>query len=125
MAGRIRRGTLSIAGAAQASVSNFEWTDAREFDRSKGDDEWSGQPVEMDRKGSGSFTLLSGNVASGYALGDIVLTYKDVSVVNGVETVTSKTATFTLVTFNNGGSVPAEGRGEIRISFDYGVCTIA
>ena len=124
MAGRIRRGTLSIGGAVN-DVANFEWDDAHEFDRSKADDEWSGQPVEMDRKGSGRFTLLKGTVSTGYATSNPVFTYNEVEVASGVETVTQKTATFTLVTFNQGGSVPAEGRGEVRITFDYGTCTIA
>jgi len=124
MAKRIRRGTLTV-GTAVSDVSNFEWNDAHEFDRSRADDEFSGVPVEMSRAGSGSFTLLAGSVATGYATSSVVFTYKEVSVAAGVETVTQYTATFTDVTFNQGGNVPAEGRGEKRISFDYSTCTIA
>jgi hypothetical protein len=124
MGSRIRRGTLSI-GTAVSNVSNFQWNDAHEFDRSKADNEFSGTPVEMSRSGSGSFTLLAGTVPTGYATASAVLTYNEVSVAAGVETVAQKTATFTDVTFNQGGSVPAEGRGEISVSFDYSTCTIA
>ena len=125
MAKRIRRGTLNADGAV-ANVSNFEWTDAHEFDRSRGDDEFSGVPVEMARAGSGSFSLLAGHVATGY-IASMVFTYKEVAVneQTQAETVTSKTATFTDVTVNAGGSVPAEGRGEKRFSFDYSTCTVA
>lgn len=125
MASRIRRGTLNADGAV-ANVSNFEWTDAHEFDRSKGDEEFSGVPVEMSRAGSGSFTLLAGHVATGY-VASMVYTYKEVEIneSTGAETVVAKTATFTDVTVNAGGSVPAEGRGEKRFSFDYSTCTVA
>jgi len=118
MGKRIRRGTLTI-GSSVSDVSNFEWNDSHEFDRSKADDEWSGTPVEMNRAGSGSFTLLAGSVATGYATSNVVFVYTEVEVTSGVESTSTKTHTFTGVTFNMGGSVPAEGKGEIRISFDY------
>jgi len=124
MGGRIRRGTLNIGGAV-SNVSNFEWTDNYEFDRSQADDEFSGDPVEMRRGGSGSFTLLAGDVHQGYATSDPVFSYTEVTVSSGVESTTTKTVTFTKVTFNSGGSVPAEGRGEVRISFDYATSTQA
>ena len=124
MASRIRRGTLSVNGSDVGDVANMEWTDANEFDRSKADEEFSGVPVEMGRGGSGSFTLLSGYVATGYKTA-LVITYKEISVAAGVETPVTKTATFTKVTLNAGGSVPAEGRGEMRASFDYATCTVA
>lgn len=107
-----------------ADLANFDWNDANEFDRSKADEEFSGVPVEMSRGGSGSFTILSGYVASGYKTG-MVLTYNEVTVTAGSEAVVQKTATFTYVTVNGGGSVPGEGRGEIRASFDYATCVVA
>jgi len=112
MANRIRRGTLAV-GSAVSNVANFEWTDADDVDRSKGDLEMSGKPILMRQSGSGSFPLLAGSVA------DPVFSYNEVALSAGVETPTTKTVTFTKVTFNQGGSVPAEGRGEKRISFDY------
>lgn len=124
MAKRIRRGTLTI-GTAISNVSNMEWNDQKEFDRSQGDNEFSGTPIEMKRAGSGTFTLLAGSIPSGYATSDPVLTYNEVSVVAGVETVVTKSVTFTQVTVNQGGSVPAEGKGEKKISFDYATSTEA
>ena len=122
MAGRIRRGTLTI-GTSVADVANFQWNDNYEFDRSKGDEEMSGTPVEMSRGGSGSFELLKGSVQSGYATSDIVFTYNEVEVTAGVETVTEKTQTFDGGTFNQGGNVGAEGRGSLTISFEYSTRT--
>jgi hypothetical protein len=122
MANRIRRGTL-VVGSAVSNVANFEWTDADDVDRSKGDLEMSGKPIVMRQAGSGSFTLLAGSVASGYATSDPVFSYKEIALSSGVESPTTKTVTFTKVTFNQGGSVPAEGRGEKRISFDYATAT--
>lgn len=119
MASRIRRGVLTINEVEQADVANFQWNDAHEFDRSQGDNESAGVPVLMKTGGSGSFELLAGFVASGYAAGDVVLTYHEIAVANGVETDTEFTVTFTGVTFNAGGNVPAEGRGSITISFEY------
>ena len=124
MAARIRRGTLDVNGAV-ANVANFEWTDAWEFDRSRADDEFSGTPVLMSKGGSGSLTLLAGSIATGYQTSDWVFTYNEVAVAAGVETVTQYTATFTQVTTNTGGTVPAEGKGEIRVSFEYAECTVA
>ncbi len=56
----------------------------------------------------------------------MVFSYREVEVneTTFAETVTTKTATFTDVTINSGGSVPAEGRGEKRFSFDYSTCAI-
>jgi hypothetical protein len=121
MADRIRRGTLKIGDADQAAVANMQWNDAHEFDRSQADDEASGDPVEMSRGGSATLTLLAGYIPTGHAAGgaSVVYTYKKVSVTAGVETVYSCAVTFTDCYFNTGGSVPAEGRGEIRCSFDY------
>ena len=124
MAKRIRRGTVSIGGAV-AGVAVIEWDDAHEFDRSRADDEWSGIPVEMSRQGSGRLTFLEGDISTGYCTSDLVITYTEVTQSSGVESTASKTATFTNVTINAGGSVPAEGRGERRYTFDYSTCTIA
>ncbi|MDD5705433.1 MAG: hypothetical protein PHR35_05875, partial [Kiritimatiellae bacterium] len=62
---------------------------------------------------------------TGY-VASMVFSYREVEVneTTFAETVTTKTATFTDVTINSGGSVPAEGRGEKRFSFDYSTCAI-
>lgn len=120
MSGRIRRGTLSVNGSPRANVANMQWDDNHEFDRSKGDNEMHGIPVQMSEGGSGSFELLAGNVPSGYGTANMVYTYKEVSVATGVETVTDKTVTFTEVTFVTGGNVPADGKGSRAVKFDYG-----
>lgn len=124
MAKRIRRGTLNT-GASVSNLAELSWDDAYEFDRSRADNEFSGTPVEMSRQGSGTVKLLAGSITGGYQTASWVFTYYEVEVTNGVESVVSKTATFTNVTCNRGGSVPAEGRGEITIKFDYATCTLA
>ena len=119
---KIRRGTVGAA----TNVKNVDWNDSYEFDRTAVDNEMSGKPVEMKRGGSGSLTLTAGSIASGYSAADLVITYKEVSVAAGVETETEKTATFTDVTFNTGGSIDNDaGPGEIRISFDYATSALA
>lgn len=124
---KIRRGTITgLNGGAVADVANFQWDDKFEFDRKRVDNEFSGKPVLMGKEGSGSFELLAGSVASGYATSSLVFTYKEVAVAAGVETVTTKTATFADVTISQGGSVDNDsGPGSIKISFDYSTCTIA
>jgi hypothetical protein len=129
MSARIRRGTLAYGGAAGltspvADNATLDWNDSHEFDRSKGDEEFSGKPVEISRGGSGSFELLAGHIPTGY-LGFMTFTYKEVDMATGSEVVTTKRATFTLVTVNGGGNVPAEGRGSRRFAFEYGTCTVA
>jgi hypothetical protein len=124
MAKRIRRGLLTV-GSSVPNLANLDWNDSHEFDRSKGDEEFSGKPVEMSRSGSGSFELLAGHIATGYAA-TAVFVYKEVDIneTTGVETVVSKTATFTDVTINQGGNVPAEGRGSRRFAFEYATCAV-
>ena len=53
------------------------------------------------------------------------LAYGEKTYAAGVETSATKTAAFTKVTISGGGSVPAEGKGERRYSFQYGKCTIS
>ena len=124
---KIRRGKITgLNGGIVADVANFQWDDKFEFDRKKVDDEFSGKPVLMSKEGSGSFELLSGSVASGYATTSLVFTYKEIAVTAGVETTTTKTATFADVTINQGGSVDNDsGPGSIKIGFEYSTCTIA
>lgn len=125
MAGRIRRGTLAV-GAAVANVADFTWNDQHEFDRSRADNEASGKPVLMKVAGRGSCTLLAGFIASGIQAADWVYTYNQVDVgPMNAETVTPKVVTFKDVTVNSGGNVPAEGKGEIRIEFEYSTATLA
>jgi len=123
---KIRRGTLNDGSGAVANVKNVNWKDANEVDRSATDENMSGDPVEMKKAGSGSLVLTAGNIATGYAAGDVVITYNEVSVTDGSETVSQKTATFTKVYFNSGGNIDNDaGPGEIQIDFDYAMCTIA
>lgn len=122
MSKRIRRAVIS-GGPSVSGLANLEWNDAHDFDRSQGDDEMSGTPIEMARKGAGTLTLLEGYVATGYGTADLVGTYKEIELVDGVESEVEKTVTFTDPTYNAGGSVPAEGKGEIRCAFDYSTCT--
>lgn len=118
---RIRRGTLS-AGSAVPNLVNMEWNDNHEVDRTPSDLQFTGEPICMRKGGSGTIELLAGKIDSGYATADVVLTYKEVSLDGGVESTTDKTATFSGVTFNQGGSVPSEGAGRKRISFEYSSC---
>jgi hypothetical protein len=96
-----------------------------EVDRSRADAETTGDPIIMGYKGSGSFTLLEGNIATGHASGGAMsLIYQEKSYSAGVESTASKTASFSKVTISAGGTVNAESRGERRYSFEYGTCTI-
>jgi hypothetical protein len=123
---KIRRGTITSSGPAAVSVKDFEWNDSHDTDRRRVDDEMVGKVVQMGKSGSGSFTLLAGTFSSGYATSTLVFTWSEVAVASGVETVTTKTATFTEVYFNTGGSVDNDaGPGERKINFDYGLCTLA
>lgn len=124
MGKRIRRGKLTV-GTEVADVSGFDWNDAYEFDRSPANDEFSGTPVEMKRGGSGTLTLLAGTIASGYQTNNWVYAYTEVQVIAGAESTVTKTATFTGVTVNRGASVPAEGKGEVKIAFDYSTSAVA
>lgn len=122
MAKRIRRGRLTV-GAQISDVANMEWDDNYEFDRSKADEEMHGIPVKMSEGGSGSVELLAGNIAKGYQTNDWVFTYNEITNTNGVESSATKTVTFYHVTTNIGGSIPAEGRGSVKIKFEYGDST--
>ena len=124
MANRIHTGALTI-GTAQAGMAVVEWNDGIEVDRSRADAETTGDPIIMGYKGSGSVTMLQGNIATGHASGGAMsLVYQEKSYSAGVESSTSKTAAFTKVTISGGGNVAAESRGERRYSFEYGQCTI-
>ena len=86
----------------------------------------SGNPVMMKKSGSGSFDIAAGLIASGYATASMVITYYEVSVAAGVETVANKTATFTDVTFNQGANIDNDaGPGTGKVTFEYGTCTLA
>ena len=116
---RIRKGTLTHGGAV-SNVANVRWQDSHEFDRTPADEEMHGGPVQMNEGGSGSFELLGGNIATGYATSDLVFAYHEIVVTAGVEADVVKTITFSDVTFRSGGEVPSEGRGRRTIDFDYG-----
>jgi hypothetical protein len=120
---KIRRGILTVGSSDLGSVKNISWNDSREFDRSVTDGNMSGDPVEMKHGGSGSLTLLSGNIPSGY-VDDMIISYSEVSVSGGEETVVQKTVTFTGVTANSGGSLDNDsGPGSREISFEYSTST--
>lgn len=125
MAGRIRRGTLSVNSSGQSNVSNFTWSSAYSFDRTPADNEYSGIPVEMGRAVSGSFEITAGWVAPSYGTASLVFTENEVSVSAGVETVTQYTYTFDNVTFNTSGSTPASGRGMKTVTFEASTVTRA
>lgn len=122
---RIRRGIVSCNGGQVTGMANVDFQDAHDFDRSNADNQFSGIPIEMIRKGSGTIEWLSGGQGTGYGTSSMVVTFYEISQTNGVETVTTKTATFTNVTFNRGYNIPAEGAGRVKVSFDYSTCTIA
>lgn len=123
MSGRLRGATLSANGGTKSGVANIDFSDAREFDRSQGDNEMFGTPVEMKRGGSGSIEMLAGNIPSGYATGTLIATTSEVTVANGVETSVTRTVTFYDVTFNSGGAFLPGSRGSRKISFEYSYCT--
>ena len=117
--GRIRRATL-VVGQAVPNLADISWNDQYEYDRSRSDDQFAGKPVLMKKGGRGNIVLLAGNIASGVQGNDWVATYNQVTPGQGnVEAVVPKTVTFKDVTTNTGGSVPAEGKGEKRIEFEY------
>lgn len=127
MAAKIRRGKITTGGGAPtADVLNFQWDDKVEFDRKAVDDQLAGKPVMMKKGGSGSFDILSGLIASGYATASMVFTYYEIAVAAGVETSTSKTATFSDVTFNTGGNVDNDaGPGSGKVTFEYSTVVLA
>lgn len=126
MSGKIRRGTMTVNGEAVADIVNLSWKDSFEFDRRAVDNEMHGKPVQMKEGGSGSFELLAGNVASGYAAGNVVISYTEVSVSGGEESETAKTVTFEDVTFNSGGNIDNDaGPGSRQVDFEYGAVTEA
>ena len=124
MAKRIHQGALTLGGA-QAGMALVEWDDAPDVDRSRGDNETAGDPIITGWKGSGRITMLEGHIASGHASGGAMsLAYTEKTYAAGVESTATKTAAFTKVTISGGGSVGAEGRGECRYSFEYGLCSV-
>jgi len=124
---KIRRGKITTGGGAPTvDVYNISWDDKVEFDRKNVDDQLAGKPVMMKKSSSGSFDIAAGLIASGYATASMVITYYEVSVAAGVETVANKTATFTDVTFNQGANIDNDaGPGTGKVTFEYGTCTLA
>lgn len=122
MAKRIRRGTV-VCGAQIPGLVNAQWDDDVREDRTQADDEEAGDPVIMGYGGSGSLEFTAGHVPSGYATSALVISYKELEVVNGVETPVSRTTTFTKVVFSAGGNVSSENRGATNVKFTYGKST--
>lgn len=120
---RIRRGIVKIGTTTLEGVQDIEWEDNLEFNRDKVNLELSGEPVLMNRAGSGSFKVqeLPSGLASGYLLAATMSVVTDEVEVSslGVETVTNTTYVFNHVTLNVGGDVDAEAPGAISVDFEY------
>lgn len=116
--------SVTLATTLLSGVRNVEWDPANEYNRDPGDEQFSGDPVETSRKGSGSFDLMAGAVPACYGQGMVVV-HNEVSVddASGTETITTKTTTFTKVTINKGYKVPAGNVGGISVKFDFAEAT--
>lgn len=119
---KYRRATITTP--AITKVVNFDFNTANKFDRRSADDAMTGIPVKMKEEGSGSFELCSGTFAPIYN-GSLVAVVQDVAVSSaGVETITSRTFTFTAVTTNQGMNANNDGgEGSRKVSFDFGAVT--
>ena len=124
MSTKIRSGALSVSGASVSGMANVRWDDELEVNRDPADDELSGQPVIMQKRGRGSAEIFSGSIATGYAT-SMSLVYTEVTVAGGVESTTSKTVTWTDVTISAGGNVQAGARGARNYSFEYATSAVA
>jgi hypothetical protein len=120
---KLRR--AKVTSPATSGVVDIEWNENDSFDRRAADDEMSGTPVMTKQQGSGSITLLSGSLAKLYNH-TLVVQAQEVSVADGVETVTTKTYTFTKVSSNRGLSFNNDGgESSAKTSFDFGTVTVA
>lgn len=116
--------SVTIATSAVTGVSQINYDNADDYDRSRGDDQMYGDPVRMEQKGSGTIELLGGLVPNCYDQ-DIVAKYVEVTVANGAETVVERTATFKKCTINPGANVPAGSAGKVSAKFDFAYVTVA
>lgn len=117
MAGRYRRGTITTP--SQAGVANFSWQENTDYDRSQSDSELAGDPVKMRTNITGSFELVTGALPADRYGQNMVAVLEDVSVSSGTETVTSRTYTFTKVTFKRGANSASDAqRGAVRVEFE-------
>ena len=109
-----------ITSPAQANVIDLEFNDDPTFDRRAADDSMIGDPVKTKIAGSGSFSIVSGALPTLYNH-TLIVQVKDVSVANAVETITTRTHTFTKVTGKPGYSGNNDG-GEStgKVAFEYG-----
>lgn len=115
---RAKIGTPAVTG-----VVNFEYNTNDSFDRRSADDSLTGDPVKTKKQGSGSFELCSGAFTPIYN-GTLAVTVEDVAVAAGVETITSRTLSFTKVTTNGGISANNDGGESSRkVTFDFGEVT--
>ncbi|MCE5257007.1 MAG: hypothetical protein LLF89_09205 [Spirochaetaceae bacterium] len=109
-----------ITSPAQANLVEIKWNESDKFDRRAADDAMKGDPVKLKKEGSGSFTLCSGSYSKLYNH-TMIVQVPDVSVSNGVETITTRTFTFDKVTTNTGVSANNDGGESSRdVSFDFG-----
>ena len=119
---RYRRGLMTTP--SQSAVYNIQWQDNKTYDRSQADSELGGTPVKMTNAGSGSFEILGGAFPTDRYGQTMVITIEDIAVSGGSETATTRTFTFTDVTFNIGAKSAADSsRGGITVNFDYTACT--
>lgn len=122
--GKLRRATLTVGGVACANVGNVNYNTANKHDRRRADDNAKClDPVRQTEEGTFDFELISGTLPACYNQ-DIVLVGKDVTVVAGVETVTTRTVTLTNCTINNGMSFDNDaGQGSRKITGEFSGCS--
>jgi hypothetical protein len=116
--------SVTIAGSAVTGVKAVNYDQNDEYDRSPGDDQLSGDPVQIKKAGSGTIELLGGTIPSCYDQ-SIVVVHQEVVVTNGAETETDKTTTFTKCTINKGANVPSGSAGSKTVKFDFAEVTEA
>jgi hypothetical protein len=114
---KFRRGT--ITSPATTGVVNVDFARSHKFDRRSSDASFNQNPLKTAHGGSGSFEL-TGNTFTDIYNGTLVIVVEDVSAASGVETVTSRTFTFSEVTTNQGANANNDGgEGSRKVSFDF------
>ena len=117
---RMRRATITTP-AAVTGVRDFTYDDGAEFDMTGGDDAPVGDPVKMkDGPYDVGFELLGplAAIVTGYCA-SLVVAGKVITVTAGVETVATRTLTFTDGYFVVGESYPTEGAGRVPVKGSF------
>lgn len=113
---KLRRAVITTP--AVTGVKNVEWNKNDAFNRQQADDSYNQNPVKTKKAVSGSFELEGGAWSDLYN-DTMVMVGKDASAAAGVETITSRTHTFTEVTTNSGMNADNDsGAGGVKISFE-------